>query len=208
MTTKGTKAEGASVDTKAEAPPIKSKPSNKLTFRDRLSQLNFLDACKLLGPDGKKHIQRGGKYEIILDEQVFLGHDLFRLRFNETTSQGLPVVATITQKADARNRLHWNCTGCDGACEHVGAALSVVLEEKTNLGLAVAPPEPGTPLESLPEEELHIRALNDRAERARTEKFKCEAANPEQPWTDYTVTSALSGKTYRVALRGSKLGHS
>lgn len=208
MTTKGTKAEGASVDTKAEAPPIKSKPSNKLTFRDRLSQLNFLDACKLLGPDGKKHIQRGGKYEIILDEQVFLGHDLFRLRFNETTSQGLPVVATITQKADARNRLHWNCTGCDGACEHVGAALSVVLEEKTNLGLAVAPPEPGTPLESLPEEELHIRALNDRAERARTEKFKCEAANPEQPWTDYTVTSALSGKTYRVALRGSELGQS
>ncbi|QDU25328.1 hypothetical protein ETAA8_03930 [Anatilimnocola aggregata] len=36
-----------------KAPVVESKPANKLTFRDRLSQLNFLDACKLLGPAGK-----------------------------------------------------------------------------------------------------------------------------------------------------------
>ncbi len=197
-------------DAAATKAPVakRSKPANKLTFRDRLSQLNFLDACKLLGPDGKKLIQRGGKHTIDLQEQVFLGHDLFRVRFPATTKQGLPLVASITQKADARGRLQWNCTGCDGACEHVGAAFSIVLEEKTNLKLAVAPPEPGTPIESLPEEELYLRALQDRAERARVEKFKCVAAAADQPWTDYTVTSALSGKTYRVALRGAELGES
>jgi len=195
-------------DAAPTAAPVKSKPANKLTFRDRLSQLNFLEACKLLGKEGKKLIQRGGKFEINLEEQVFFGHDLFRVRFLERTRTGLPVVATVTQMADARNRLHWNCTACEEPCEHVGAALALVLEEKTLLGLAVAPPEPGKPLESLPEHELYLRALQERAERARTEKMKCESANPEQPWTDYTVTSALSGKTYRVALRGTELGQS
>ncbi len=203
MTTKGPDGPAVSVQVKH-----KTKPSNKLTFRDRLSQLDFLSACKLLGADGKKLIQQGGKIEINLEDQVFLGHDLFRVRFFETTAQGLPVVASITQKADARSRLHWNCTRCEGACEHVGAAFSLLLEEKTQLGLAVAPPEPGTPIESLPEEELYLRALQDRAERAATEKMKCEAAVPDQPWTDYTVTSMLTGKTYRVALRGAELGQS
>ncbi|WP_425617270.1 DEAD/DEAH box helicase [Anatilimnocola sp. NA78] len=191
-----------------KAPAVKSKPANRLTFRDRLSQLNFLDACKLLGPEGKKLIQQGGKWDINPEQQVYLGNDLFRVRFFETTKQGLPVVASITQKADARGRLHWNCTGCEGSCAHLGAAFSLLLEEKTLLGLAVAPPEPGKPLESLPEEELYLRALNDRAERARTEKMKCLAADPNRPWTDYTVTSLLTGKTYRVALRGTELGQS
>lgn len=191
-----------------ESPVIKSKPASKLTFRDRLSQLNFLEACKLLGKEGRKLIQRGGRFDINIEDQVYLGHDLFRVRFPERTKSGLPVVATVTQKTDTRNRLHWNCTCSGEACEHIGAALALVLEEKTFLGLAVAPPEPGKPLESLPENELYLRALEERAERARTEKFKYEAADPEQPWTNYTVTSALSGKTYRVALRGTELGQS
>jgi hypothetical protein len=35
------------------------KPSHKLTFRDRLSQLNFEQAAKLLGVEGKKLILKG-----------------------------------------------------------------------------------------------------------------------------------------------------
>ncbi len=38
--------------------------------------------------------------------------------------------------AEARNRLRFNCTACQTLCEHVGAAVSLVLEEKTALGLA------------------------------------------------------------------------
>ena len=47
-----------------------------------------------------------------------------------------------------------------------------------------------------------------KAERAKTEKMKIAAADPGQPWTDYTVTSLLSGKSYRVALRSLERGPS
>jgi hypothetical protein len=43
---------------------------------------------------------------------------------------------------------HWRCSRCARACEHVGAALSAVLEDKIALGLADPPDEdpamPGT----------------------------------------------------------------
>ena len=45
-----------------------------------------------------------------------------------------------------------------------------------------------------------------RAERAKAERMKIVAADPTRPWTDYTVTSTMSGKTYRVALRGLETG--
>ena len=35
-----------------------------------------------------------------------------------------------------------------------------------------------------------------------------KARDPKRPWTDYLVTNRLSGKTYRVALRGSEAGDS
>src|SRR5947199_4885831 len=35
-----------------------------------------------------------------------------------------------------------------------------------------------------------------------------KSADPEQQWTDYTVTSTISGKTYRVAVRGHEPGDS
>jgi superfamily II DNA or RNA helicase len=89
----------------------------------------------------------------------------------------------------------------------VGATFSLVLEEKTALGLAAPPPEQ-VPLECLGEEELVRLALEQRQERARTEKMRIRSTNPESPWTDYTVTNPESGKTYRVALRGEQPGES
>ena len=172
-----------------------TKPSHRLTLKDRLSRLNFTQACKLLGPDGRQLIQRGGKFDVDLDEQVYLSGDLLRVRFDAA-------VVTVTLMAEARDRLHWNCTTCDWPCEHAGAVFSLVLEEKTALGLAVPPPE-RVPVESLSEEELVRRALAEREERSRKEKFKLQSQDAERPWTDYTVTSAASGKTYRVALRGA-----
>jgi superfamily II DNA or RNA helicase len=175
-----------------------TKPSHRLTLKDRLSRLNFTQACKLLGGEGRQLIQRGGKFEINLHEQVYLEGDLFRVKFDDA-------VVTITLMADAKDRLHWNCTACQWPCEHAGAAFSLLLEEKTALGLAAPPPE-RIPVESLGEDELIRRALAEREERSRKEKFKFQSHDPKRPWTDYTVTSAASGKTYRVALRGRERG--
>ncbi|MEW6744426.1 MAG: DEAD/DEAH box helicase [Planctomycetota bacterium] len=179
-----------------EAPT--TRKSHELTLKDKLSRLTYTLACKLLGRSGKRLIAEGGRYAIDIAEHVRLGNDLFSLRLEDA-------VVTITLKAEARSRLHWNCTTCRRACEHVGAAFALILEEKTALGLAVPPPE-RVPAESLSEEELVRLALEERLERARTEKMKLRSLDPRKPWTDYVVTSALSGKTYRVALRGVERG--
>jgi hypothetical protein len=36
-----------------------TKPSHRLTLKDRLSRLNFTQACKLLGAEGRQLIQQG-----------------------------------------------------------------------------------------------------------------------------------------------------
>ena len=183
-------------------------PSGRLSLKDRLSRLTFSDACKLLGTGGQQLIQRhANTWEFKLREDVYLGPDLFRLRFPNEWVDGAPLVVTITLMAEARDRLHFRCNRCRRACDHVGAAFSLVLEEKLALGLA-APPKPRTPMESLAEDELTRRALSERAERARIEKMSVKARDPKRPWTDYLVTNRLSGKTYRVALRGSEAGDS
>ena len=175
-----------------------TKPIHRLTLKDRLSRLTFTQACKLLGEEGRQLIRQGGIWEINLAEQVYLEGDLFRLKLEDA-------VVTITLMAAAKDRLHWNCTACQFPCVHAGAAFSLLLEEKTALGLAAPPPE-RIPVESLSERELIDRALADRDERSRKERFKLQSHDPQKPWTDYTITSTASGKTYRVALRGHERG--
>jgi hypothetical protein len=133
------------------------------------------------------------------------GGDLFRVCFPAINSKTPEAVATLTLKGDARDRLHWNCTVCETACEHVGALFSVLLENKSDLGLA-APPEEREPLQELSEEELTRQASAERAERARNERMKVRSSDGTKPWVDYAVTNPLSGKTYRVALRGFEPG--
>ncbi len=187
-------------------PSATTRPTGQLSLKDRLSRLTFVDACKLLGPNGAKLIQKGANlWDIKPDEHVFLGEDLFRLRLPEVMEDGQPLIVTITLMAEAKQRLNFNCTHCFQACEHVGAAFSLILEEKTVLGLAAAP-KPRVALESLDEEELVAKALAERAERAKIEKMAVRTADAERPWTDYTVTNRTSGKSYRVALRGLEPG--
>ena len=184
-------------------------PTHRLTLPDRLSRLTFLDACKLLGPGGKDLIESSANlWQIDIEEDVLLGADLFLVRFPKERKSNRPTVVTITLMSEARDRLAWNCTQCDGACQHVGAAFSLILEEKTALGLAAPPPEPRTPMEILGETELIERALADRLERSKTENMTVRSIDSTIPWTDYMVTNRLSGKTYRVALRGFEPGES
>ena len=173
---------------------------NGLTLKDRLSRLTFRQACRLLGSEGESLIRKGGQYEIDLDEQVYLGDDLFRVRLRDA-------VVTVTLMAQARQRLHWNCTQCNGICDHVGAAFSLILEEKMALGLA-APPRERVPVESLSEKELLSLAIAERRERAQSERMTVRSTDPGVLWTDYLVTNAESGRTYRVALRGWERGQS
>lgn len=184
-----------------------TRTARDLTLSDRLSRLTLLQACDLLGGSvsGKKLLYAGGKIPAEdLSEQVVLTGDLFRLSL---PTEG--VVVTITLRQDKTRRLLLNCDSCDDVCVHQGTALSTILESKVALGLARAP-EQRQPVESLSEEQLIEKALEERQQRARTEKMTVEAVDrkSKSPWGDYLVTSRLSGKTYRVAMRGLDRGDS
>jgi superfamily II DNA or RNA helicase len=181
------------------------KPISKLTFHDRLSRLSIHQAEKLLGEEGRKLIMRGAKCEIDVKEDVYLSGDLLRVRIH--TAGAVEAIATLTLSSEAVARLIWNCDQCDTACEHVGAMFSMLLESKMQLGLAAPPPE-RTPIASLTEDRLVWQALSERQERARTEKMKLKSADASSPWTEYIVTSMMSGKSYRLSLRGLEPGES
>src|SRR5215471_12434551 len=177
-----------------------TKPSTELTLFDTLSRLTLTRAAKLLGPKGNRLIATGGKFDIDLTTQVEFDGDMFRL-----TLDGAAV--TLTLSPVARHRLEWRCDACEVPCEHAGAAFSLILEEKLALGLAGAPPA-RAPAENVSEEALIAEALAERAERARTEKMRLTSLDSQEIWTDYTLTNAASGKSYRVALRGWQPGQS
>jgi superfamily II DNA or RNA helicase len=182
-------------------------PSAKLTLKDRLSRLTFQEAGKLLGSQGPALISRSAnRWPLNIAEDIDFGDDLLRVRFPVNPGEE-PAIVTITLMAEAKQRLLCNCTLCRLNCDHIAAVLSLILEEKTALGLAAPPPE-RLPIESLAEEDLVKQALADRLQRAKDEKMTVESANPKQPWTDYSVTNRLSGKTYRVGFRGFEAGDS
>ena len=177
------------------------KHGSALTLRDRLSQLSFTEACKLLGARGPALIQSGGKLEIDVADQVSLDEKRFALRIPQP--RGPAVAVTMWLADDRPRRLRWRCSACSHACEHVGAAFSVVLEDKLALELS-ALPRPAL----ADARDVVAQALEERAERARTEKPEVRSADPSTPWTDYTVTSTESGRSYRVALRSEERGDS
>ncbi|MBX3414286.1 MAG: DEAD/DEAH box helicase [Pirellulales bacterium] len=181
------------------------KPRHALSFFDRVSRLTFEQAARLLGPEGGKQIRFAGRHECDLATDVELASDCLRLRFPE---QGGPVVvvATLAHAPDAKDSLRCECSHCAGACDHVAALLSTVLENKTALGLAAPPPE--RVAVEMSEEMLIRTALAEREKRARSEKMHIRSSDPKTPWADYTVESLLSGKSYRVALRGLERGES
>ena len=183
-----------------------TKPGSKLSFRDLLSHLSFTQACKLLGQNGRQLIVEGSKLDLSSEEDLHFSGDLVRVRYSGFRDQP-SAIATLTLNSTQRDRLQWNCTQCTGPCLHVGGLLSLVLENKTSLGLAAAPPE-RVPVESLSEAELVKLALQERAERAKKEQMKVRAIDHATPWADYTVTSGLSGKSYRVSMRGLNPGES
>ncbi len=190
----------------ADGRSVRAKKRGKLSLPDRLSRLTYIGACQVLGPRGKELISEGNKFDTIdPSRDVHLGDDLFRLRLAAMDPHQPDAVVTLTLMASARNRLHYNCTVCEEPCLHVGAAFSLILEEKSTLGLA-EPAIEELPFELLDEEQLVQRAIAERQARADAEKFRLSSSDSTTPWTDYVITSSNSGKSYRVALRGEERG--
>ncbi len=182
----------------------------RIGLRDRLGQLTHHAACRLMGDsdgDGEARLRHGAQFDIELPRDVHLGGDTLRVSVPDPRVAKGRANVTIVEMSNKPKGLHLNCDQCEGRCDHVAAALGLVLEEKLALGLS-APPDPSEPLENLTEEELVRRALADRQERAEQEKMQLQSSDPQQPWTDYIVTSRQSGKSYRVSLRGFEPGQS
>lgn len=178
---------------------MSAKPSPALSMRDRLSHLSPLEAEKLLGRDGRRLLIRGGRLDPSSASNVHIGDAEAHIQW-EPGPHGLS--SRLFFDPTVRGRLRTECSVCTHACEHVGGLLSILLEQKSDLGLAV-PPEV---TRARDEAELVAQALLEREKRAETERMKIRSEDPKTPWTDYTVASALSGKTYRVALRGEARG--
>jgi superfamily II DNA or RNA helicase len=171
-------------------------------MRDRLSHLSFDDACKLLGPDGKRLLVEGGKLPLDSLDQLRIDDEDARLDW-EPGSGGL--VSRLFFDPARRARLRYACSACEVACKHVAGLLSIVLEQKMDLGLAAPPPDVTCAAD---EAKLVAVAIEERAARAKKERMKIVSSDPSTPWTDYEVRSAMSGKTYRVALRSEVRGES
>lgn len=189
----------------------KSKSTNRSkkkvnVFHERLGTLTYYQACQLLGDDGAKLIQEGGRaFEVQSDRDVYLGGDLFRVRVQDASVDNGLAIATITLVSGRKKQLQINCDQCQLPCEHIGAAFEFLLTAKSELGLAM-PPDESVPLENLTKDELHARALAEREKRGKEESMVVRSSDNDRPWTDYVVTSKQSGRTYRVALRGLEDG--
>ena len=184
----------------------KTKKADQLTLKDRLSQLTREEAKKLLGSDAIKLMIAGAQRDLSPTDHVYLRDDLFRLTVPGPGRRAEAIV-TITLQSTSPVYLRMSCTACSQPCDHAGAAMSILLEEKSALGLAT-PPEQHDLVIPESDDELILLALLERQERADTETMKVVSQDASTPWSDYTVTSALSGKTYRVALRGLQPGDS
>ncbi len=189
------------------------KRSSQLTLHDRLSRLTLPQAAKWLGPEGAKLLSDAGKTQIEIEPEDVSWPDEATFQVLVHHGGRTPVVVELTLGPSGRDSVRWACSERKDAPAWVALVLAFVLEEKTALGLAAPPEEEQSlPLELLDEAALERRALAEREQRAREEKMDVSRAGKirggDGPWCDYLVKSALSGKTYRVALRGLERGKS
>ncbi|MDR0326768.1 MAG: DEAD/DEAH box helicase [Planctomycetaceae bacterium] len=189
-----------------------TKRTERLTLYDRLSHLTYKQACDILGSDGSHLLRRSFTLDSLdVTNDIFLDENLFRLSIHEPWIE--PATVSVMLVPGLKHKLATFCSHCNPNrmlnrfCEHTAVTLQFLLEEKTLIGLA-SEPDLETPPELLSEKKLRERALHERAERSRVETYRIKTTDKSTPWTDYLVSSEISGKTYRVALRGTENGDS
>ncbi|TWU08334.1 DEAD/DEAH box helicase [Stieleria varia] len=209
--TQTTRQKGNGKKTTSKPDPRKKKVN---VFHQRLGSLTYHQACQKLGDEGAKLMRLGDRFtEIDPGQDVFLGGDLLRVKVRDSDKRDLDAddapprvgtaIVTLTLQSARAKQIQHNCDHCDAPCHHLGAALSYLLDAKSVLGLAV-PPDESVPLENLTEDELHARALAEREKRAAEEPMTVRSSDASTPWADYVLTSHNTGKSYRVALRGTE----
>src|SRR5258705_8710432 len=92
-----------------------AKKSTELTLIDKLSRLSYQQTLKLLGSGGPQLLRAGGRGDFRIEEDVYVGEDLFRLRFPLAAgeSESGRVAVQINLIAEAYGPLHWNFTPCE-----------------------------------------------------------------------------------------------
>jgi SNF2-related domain/Helicase conserved C-terminal domain len=190
-------------------PGRKKSARRRIGIRDRLSRLTYRSACRLLGEgdDGIRRLRNGGQFEILICEHVRLLGDMLVVQVPDPHVAGGIATVNVVERPEEPGNLRLNCNRCQLRCDHMGAALGLVLDEKLTLGLSEEP-DPDEPVENLTEKELLRRAVADRERRAASEPMRVKSLENATPWTDYVVTSRVSGRSWRVSLRGFRPGES
>ncbi len=187
-------------------PSTRATEKKSVSFRDRLARLTYIQCCRLLGENGEEQIRVGGMaWDLNTDEHAYLSSDFFRVIVPDGGIPQRKATVVLSRVPHRAQELQIRCDACDGACDHAGAALSLLLDQKLLLGLS-APPDESVPFELLTEQELIDRAIDERRQRARAERMSLRSSNAETPWCDYVLTSHQSGKSYRVSLGGEDAG--
>jgi hypothetical protein len=159
-----------------DAELMPTKPSYALSMRDRLSHLSFDEARKILGRDGKDLLIRGGCLELASPEDLRIDDEEARVDWD----LGRGLSSRVFFDASRTGRLRAECSACSTACVHVGGLLSILLERKSDLGLAAPPP---LLARSKDEGILIAQALEERRQRARAESMRVRSSDPSTPWT-------------------------
>lgn len=198
--------------TKTGQTPVKKSKTihritKRLTLKDRLSQLSYRAACRLLGADGADLLRKSAVFLVVPAEHLTLSKDALFAKIIDSEVPGGIALVSVVEMSGRHNGLQLHCDHCRTTCLHIAATLATVLESKLVLGLSEEP-NLNEPIENLTEKELVSRALAERLIRAKTERMRIKSSDSRRPWTDYSVTSLESGKSYRVALRGLELGQS
>lgn len=184
-----------------------SRVTKRRDIRNRLGHLTVRQAERMMDPKGAEQLRNGARLKMDASTHLQLfGDTLIAKVPDPALPEGWARVVLVEQTS--RNQgLQMSCNACSGKCIHMAATLATVLESKLALGLSMEP-DPNEPIESLTESELIERAIADRKARAESERMRIESADRKQPWTEYTVTSFESGRSYHVSLRGESPGES
>ena len=165
-----------------------------------------MKAASLIGSDGMKFIMKGGSIDLDPDRHIEFTSTHISADLDFQFGNNAYVSLNHDVKSPVGVQVSYYGISDEDYPLGLGALLSFILENKVLLGLAVLPPEEDEDTSNMDTEE---RARYDRKERSKVEPMKIEAPEGiESPWVDYLVHAKISGKTYRVALRGLEDGSS
>ena len=70
----------------------------RIGIRDRLGQLTYRAACRLMGDeDGEARLRRGGRFEINLPRDVYLGGDTLRVSVPDPELPAQQAIVTVVE---------------------------------------------------------------------------------------------------------------